>query len=266
MEFTIQIAPLLPADVQEAYHLETEETEILGQLLWYTHTPYAHAVKGYLDGELLGYAYGHMNGTTGWVRNVYVNPCYFNEGLGTALVQALLRWMEEQGAEAQGVVAPAATHPFWKKLGFEPEVELMAYGEGTFINATRDEVVHMEPQHLLGVLHLDRRATGEDRSEMIRDNIYLGSVYVEGTRVRGFLLTLLGRALIVADSPLVGLELQRWLLPIQSEIVLPVGQEEAAKHLVEMRNVPRPVGTRLWRGPAPEFHPEMIYAWDQGWG
>ncbi|MBK9177483.1 MAG: hypothetical protein IPM46_14345 [Flavobacteriales bacterium] len=49
------------------------------------------------------------------------------------------------------------------KQGFVPELELRAYSGGCFLQATRDVVRPLEPHHLLALLHLDRRASGEDQ-------------------------------------------------------------------------------------------------------
>ena len=260
----LTVTPLTAADVDAAYALVFDEPDMLGQLLWHTRTPYAFAVKIHMWDLLSGFAYGMVHGHTGWIREVYVHAGDFNLGMGSAMVKALLQWMEEQGTTAQGVVARPGTENFWMKHGFVPEQELLGYSEGKFYQATRDEVIHLEPQHLLGVLHLDRRATGEDRSTYLREHFYLGIAWIEGTKVRGFQLPLLGRGVCVADSPLVGFELQRWAFNLQNELVLPAGQTEGHEQLLKEGHTTRPLGLRMWRGDAPTMRPEMIYSWHQG--
>lgn len=262
---SLLISPLLPTDVDAAYHLADDEPAVHGELLWHVHTPWALALKAELDGQLVGYAIGHAHADTAWLREVYVDPVAQDQGVGTALVQAALRWMEEQGATAQGVVAVEGTEHFWERFGFVPEVPLLQYSGGKFFRASLDEVVDLEPHHLLAALHLDRRATGEDRSTWLRERLYLGNVWLEGGRVRGFLLPLAGHGLIVADSALVGLELQRWLWPIQESIILPAGATEAHAHLTKCGYTTRSAGVRHWRGPAPTLRMDMVYAWPQGW-
>ena len=101
---------------------------------------------------------------------------------------------------------------------------------------------------------------GVDREWLLREHAYLGSVYQEGTRVRGFSLPLFGHGLIVADSPEVGLELQRWLLPIQPYLRLPVGHLAAHGHLMARKYTATRAGIRMVRGDRPAFRPTMIYA------
>lgn len=76
----------------------------------------------------------------------------------------------------------------------------------------------------------------------------------------GLSLPLLGHGLFVADSPEVGLELQRWLLPIQPTLRLPVGHLAAHGHLIAHKYTAQPAGIRMVRGEGLAYRPVMIYA------
>lgn len=181
--------------------------------------------------------------------------------MGKALTTAMVEWMEGQGTTGQLLIAREDTEGFWKSsASSERSRALLRYEDGLFINASKDEVTNMEPEHMMAVLHMDRQASGEDRGELLREHSYLGSVYVEGSRVRGFSLPLLGHGLIVADLPEVGLELQRWLLPIQPYVILPVGHLAAHAHMIQRKYVAEPAGTRMVRGERPAFKLQMFYA------
>ncbi|HRD54095.1 MAG TPA: hypothetical protein PKY96_15760, partial [Flavobacteriales bacterium] len=130
---------------------------------------------------------------------------------------------------------------------------------GRFVQASHAEVVPMEPQHRLGVLHLDRRASGfAQRSALLHEFEFLAQVYLEGSVVRGFAMPLLGEGLIVADAPHAGLELQRWLLPHQAHLLLPEGSPALA-HLTERGYAQEPVGARMVLGPD-AARAELLYA------
>ncbi|MBK9177631.1 MAG: hypothetical protein IPM46_15140 [Flavobacteriales bacterium] len=64
----------------------------------------------------------------------------------------------------------------------------------------------------------------------------------------------------MADSPEVGLELQRWLLPIQPYLRLPVGHLAAHGHMIARKYTATPAGIRMVRGERPANRPTMIYA------
>ncbi|MCB0792573.1 MAG: GNAT family N-acetyltransferase [Flavobacteriales bacterium] len=193
--------------------------------------------------------------------DLVVPPHWMGEGVGTALLRALLAEMERNGATAQVVLAPTESLGFFERFGFRAEGDLIRYTGGRHVQAALQEVVSVAPEHWLGICHLDRRATGEDRSRWLREHDYLAKVWLELGRVRGFLLPLAGDGLIIADAPYIGLELQRWLLPVRDHITLPAGQEQVHAHLVKQGYVPEPHAVRLVRGAPLPWRPEMVYGW-----
>lgn len=259
---SITISPLTKEQVPELCELFYDEGEFQGRLLWHLHTPYALAFVATLNEELAGCVLGICHGQSAWFQDLAVHGLCTGEGVGKALTMAMLDAMEEAGCTAQMVLSTDEGEGFWERFGFVPQVELMEYTDIRSTEATEDNVDRLEPEHSMAVLHLDRIATGEDRSTWLREHFYLGQVYLEGARVRGFLLPLLGQGLIVADSPEVGHELQRWLLPVQDLVRLPVGHLQAHAHMVRAQASIRSAGLRMVRGDSPEFRPYMIYAHD----
>lgn len=254
-----RVSPLLREELESACAVQDYDDELRGRLLWHLYTPYASVFKLQLNGAVVGYATGIVHVSTGWVREVHCVPRTPLEE-ECKLLQGLLQWMEAQGAATQLAIVYEIDELLFEDCGFESDGGLLWYEDGLFLQASKDEVIIMEPEHMMAVLHMDRQATGEDREQLIREHQYLGSVYMEGTRVRGFSLPLLGNGLIVADSPEVGLELQRWLLPIQPHLILPVGHLQAHAHMIQRKYTATPSGTRMVRGPRPAYKPHMIYA------
>jgi len=260
MHTTLKIALMARADIEAACCLAPYDDLLRGRLNWHLHTPYAMLLKAEVDGELVGHACGVLFPGSGWLREVFVLPEYDTRPIGSELVRNMVERMEETGASRQLVIAPEQRSMVYTASGFQVDGNLLAYRNGTFVEATKDEVINLEPEHMLAVLRLDQQATGEDRSRLLREHAYLGSVYMEGTHIRGFSLPLLGHGLIVAVSPEVGLELQRWLLPIQPYLLMPVGQLAAHGHLIHCRYHASPRGIRMVRGVRPDHRPTMIYA------
>lgn len=260
MERTLHYCEMDLTELDAACALAPADASLRGRLRWHLRTPYANVMRVAVNGELVGYACGIAFAESGWVRELFIHPARLNDGLDTPLLRLLLEWMEDRGAMRQLVIAPEEHRVLYMGCSFAVDGALLAYQDGTFLQATKDEVVNLEPEHMLAVLQLDRRATGEDREPLLREHAYLGSVYQEGTRVRGFSLPLLGHGLIVADSPDVGLELQRWLLPIQPYLRLPVGHLAAHSHMIARKYTAKSAGIRMVRGLFAPFKLEMIYA------
>ena len=253
-------SPFTAADLDDAALLAADEPALIAKLRWHLHTPYAHVVKAEHEGRLAGFAFGTAHVDSATVQELFVYPTFLELGLSTALATTLLAWMEMQGAPRQSVVALPGAQGFWQRMGFAPQCGLLTYEGGTFDSASRDEVVGVEPHHLLAIARLYEQAFGEDRSHWLREHADLGSVFLEGTRVRGFALPLVGNGLIVAAHPAIGLELQRWLLPVQHSLTLPVGNMAAHQHLIAQKYTAREAGTRMVRGAPMSFRAELVFA------
>ncbi len=260
MEPTLHISEMDRAAIDRACALQPADKWVRGRLYWHLITPYAMVLQAELNGEHVGHACATVYNDSGWVREVRVLHLRDDATVGPALLKELLARMEAAGATRQITVAPKRYQPLFAAFGFVPEGEVLEYECGQFLQATRDEVVNMEPEHILGVLHLDRLATGEDREQLIREHMYLGSVYIEGSRIRGFSLPLLGEGLIVADHPEAGLELQRWLFPIQPILHMPAGQLAGHEHLIKQGYSANYPSMRMVRGSRPAYRPAMIFA------
>lgn len=182
--------------------------------------------------------------------------------LGPALLEALPAW---QPAPAPLLLqATPAEAVAWERAGLREQaaLETWAPDAGAAFTEAEDEAVQpLMPAHTLALLRLDERATGEQRGTLLLEHTYAARAYLNGTQVRAALLPLLGHGLIVAEAPHAGLELQRWLLPVQPRPVVPEGNAAAADQLTAWGYCVVSTSVRLVHGTPPPFHPERIFAW-----
>ena len=261
---TMQVIPYTAEHLDAPIWSSSDEYErMIPRLRWHVHTPYAQAwcTVHYEDLTSVGMAvrFGdHARITV--CKTVNEHDAATSREL---LVTTLLAELTAQGCTGFTITVAPEQVGMWEAFGFTAQEQLLRYAGGRFLQATRDEVIHFEPFHRMGLLHLDRQASGEDRSTLLMEHSYLGSVYMEGNRMRGFSLPLLGEGLIIADAPEVGLELQRWLFPIQEHILLPAGNAAHA-HLTKQDYVATPVGVRMVRGIPLEVRSAMCFG--EVWG
>ncbi|MCB0786588.1 MAG: GNAT family N-acetyltransferase, partial [Flavobacteriales bacterium] len=208
-----------------------------------------------------GYLLAIRHEASAHLSDLVVPPTWMNEGIGTALMRHLIAECDRTGLPTQVVMSPPESADWFRRFDFKAQGELVSYTGGRHQQAHRAEVVPAGPEHWLAICHLDHRATGEDRSTWLREHDYLSRVWLEQGRVRGFLLPLAGEGLIIAEDPEVGLELQRWLLPVQDHVTLPVGQSEVHAHLVKQGYSPAPAFVRMVRGAALAWRAGLVFGW-----
>jgi hypothetical protein len=235
---------------------------MMARLRWHISTPYAVAFKhtgpsGTATG--LGTAIAHQG--TGWLGNCIMLPGTGRCIAEAELREALLAELRGRGCSTVCTVVEEDQVSAWTRMGFVTESSYLCYAGGSCGEPTLDEVELCEPRHVLGILNLDRKASGEDRRSLVGEHLYVGRIYTENGRVRGCYLPLLGDGLILADRPDAGEELLRWHLSHVREIWLPEANAAARAFLEQHGYSWRGRRLRMRLGDALNWQPAMVYGW-----
>ena len=128
---------------------------------------------GELVGVAAGAVFGRTGGTrgtggTGWVGGVAVVPAHRRAGLGGALTEAIVEFLEGRGVATVLLHATALGRPVYERLGFVPETAYVTLSGPTLPRAATGAMVRAgRAADLEAVLALDREATGEDRRRLL---------------------------------------------------------------------------------------------------
>jgi ribosomal protein S18 acetylase RimI-like enzyme len=108
------------------------------------------------------------SGGTGWVGGVAVVPAHRRVGLGGALTEAIVEFLEGRGMATVLLHATALGRPVYERLGFVPETAYVTLSGPTLARASTGAMVRAgRAGDLEAVLALDRTATGEDRRRLL---------------------------------------------------------------------------------------------------
>jgi ribosomal protein S18 acetylase RimI-like enzyme len=108
------------------------------------------------------------SGGTGWVGGVAVVPAHRRVGLGGALTEAIVEFLEGRGMATVLLHATALGRPVYERLGFVPETAYVTLSGPTLARASTGAMVRPgRAADLEAVLDLDRTATGEDRRRLL---------------------------------------------------------------------------------------------------
>ena len=131
--------------------------------------PGSHAFVADADGEIVGTGIATVNGAVGWIGTIWVDPDWRRRGLGMALTQATIDAAEAAGCRTLVLVATDAGRPMYERIGFEVQTTyriLEAPGLGGGRPDPRIRAFRREDLAMMAAM--DRAATGEDRTHLLR--------------------------------------------------------------------------------------------------
>jgi ribosomal protein S18 acetylase RimI-like enzyme len=218
-------------------------------------------------GELVGVAAGAVFGGTGWVGGVAVVPGHRRVGLGGALTEAIVEFVEGRGVATVLLHATALGRPVYERLGFVPETAYVTLSGPTLAQASTGTMVRAgRAADLEAVLALDRKATGEDRRRLLTALWPTGGLVaaVDG-RALGYHLASPwrpGGATIAADpgTGLALLDAVRVAPGDEVAISVPAANDAAVGWLASAGFQERYRTIRMHRGPRVAWDPAALFA------
>ena len=241
------IRPFQLSDLEPAAALAPHRRpELLAHLRWCLYTPYAEAFVHQHEGALRGFVTSLSFAGSATLRELVAAPA--TSDILHELLHFILEHHTRHGRTSVVYSAPQHQQATLEAAGFQPRETLLLFQGGHFIQATHEEVELITPAHTLGLLHLDRQVSGQDRAPLLLEHRFAAQAWMQDGKVEGYLLPTLGRGLVVANTPTVGLELQRWLLPHQHEVLVPATNTAACEHLKERGYTGTIFGVRMEYG------------------
>lgn len=166
----IRIRPMTAADVEIAASLaKAEWGDRRHYLRFYFSHPQCRLLAAEVGGAVVGTGSTTFNGATGWMGELFVSPEYRRSGVGSALFETRLRYLEERGCSTILLAATAMGRPIYERFGFQPEASMYYRLRGP-LTAERPQdprLRHFRPDDFEAVVEIDRRVTGEDRAHLI---------------------------------------------------------------------------------------------------
>ncbi len=106
-------------------------------------------------------------GSVAWVAMVLVEATVRGHGIGTAMMQHALAFLDGRGVRSIRLDATPLGQPIYEKLGFAPQYQLARF-EGKLPQRPPASAVRgVQPEELSELLQLDQRVTGTDRRKLL---------------------------------------------------------------------------------------------------
>ncbi len=144
------------------------------------------------DRERVGIATTVSFGKKGWFGNLIIAESHRKKGAGSSLVRHSVDYLRGRGVETVGLYAYVNKVNFYRRLGFEYDLEFTVLKGKGFSSAKREGVVEARKEDMRQIIDYDGLCFGASRSKVLEpilsDSGNVGYVYMEENRMRGYAL------------------------------------------------------------------------------
>jgi GNAT superfamily N-acetyltransferase len=231
--------------------------------------PYFHPLAAKWDRALIGCANALVHADAGWLGNIIVLLEWRGRGIGKALTQRLIAYLQQNGVRHQILVATSMGEPVYRKLGFERVSDYVFFERtsGPPAPEGHSRVRRYESADEQAVLSLDDAATREKRDAFLRP--FLDDVWVHVSAsgsVDGFFLPRLGTGPVIALADEAGLALMQHKLSLGAQAcVVPDGNQPAMDYLLSQGFIETSRAPRMALGGDVDSQPRMVYCRGAGY-
>ena len=228
---------------------------------FYCQTDFCFPIKVTTNHQVVGVGAAIVHHDTAWLAQIIVHPAYRNRGLGTLITQTLVDSPSVKNCETIHLIATDLGAPVYEKLGFVTDAEYLF-----FKNIQSDPAWTISPnikpftdRFVEEVAALDRQISKENRMFHLKMHQTESWVYVADHRVQGVYLPTFGEGLIVANTPVAGLELTKMRLKSKDYACFPAGNRRAKNFLYQLHGKEFRTAKRMRLGQKRDWSPTGIY-------
>jgi GNAT superfamily N-acetyltransferase len=201
-------------------------------------------------------------GSTGWLAHIIVDPPYRNRGIGGRITRELLRILHKKGTRSVVLVATEMGYPIYRKAGFREAggyCYLKKKAEPGF-SSPSVQIIPFSKEYESSLLQMDRTATGEDRSLLLKPVLDSSFLFVEESRLAGYYLPGFGEGPVIAENEHAGIELLKVKCHTPERMRIPTENQAGLEFLLAHGYTDSGTkGTRMILGEGCDWNPGMIF-------
>ncbi len=119
-----------------------------------------------LEGQLVGTVTTCVFGHVGWIGMMLVDPAVRGQGIGRALMNWAMGYLESQATHAIRLDATPMGEPLYRSLGFQPQYRLTRFAGIVSSNSEEKNVEHSQPPDWEQIATFDETLTGSSRQKL----------------------------------------------------------------------------------------------------
>lgn len=257
------LEPIEFNDLVEIRNIQPEDwADIIPDIQFYLKSPFCYPIKVTIDTEIAGIGTLITFGNTGWLAHIIVGSNYRNKGVGSRIVNELLRKTKENAIETCSLIATELGRPVYLKAGFRIVTEYaLLKREKQWIDCpVSKNVIGFEEKYRTAIYELDKVISGENRELLLKDFLDNSFLYLQNGNVAGYYLPDLKEGLIFADTSEAGMELMKLKYPTADKAAIPADNIVAIEFLKQNGFVEASKVTRMVFGKDLNWNPTKIYS------
>jgi len=220
----MQAQPFTDADIKHINELQPEGWyDISAPFDFYTKSSFCFPIKIVLENNIIGIGSTIVHSDVAWLGHIIVHPEHRNKGIGKFITETLIQIAKEKNCETIYLIATDLGAPVYEKVGFITETEYLFFKDVKMDvqDEVSDHIISYQECFKNQVEALDRISSGENRMMHVDEHLQNGFLYCINENVEGFYLPTFGNGLIIASTTNAGIELLKYHLLANENVIIP---------------------------------------------
>ena len=251
-------------DLWRIRHLQPEGwNDIVPEFEYYLRESFCFPVKVIIGDQIAGIGVAINLGTTGWLAHIIVDPRERKKGIGTLIVNELLRILSAQGVRTFLLIATEAGKSLYLRAGFRVVTEYIFHKREIPCSeyAHTGNIVPFSENFRRELMTIDRRVTGENREELLGNSLKNASLFISDSALLGYYIPGVGEGPVIALTAEAGCELMKLKYASVSKAVIPAENITGLECLRFLGfEITSTMGTRMVMGEDITWEPGKIYS------
>ncbi len=237
--------------------------DIVPEFEYYLRKSFCFPVKVIIGDQIAGIGVAINLGTTGWLAHIIVDPRERKKGIGTLIVNELLRILSAQGVRTFLLIATEAGKSMYLRAGFRVVTEYIFHKREIPCPEYRhsERITSFSENFRRELMTIDRRVTGENREELLGNSLKNASLFISDSALLGYYIPGVGEGPVIAITEEAGCELMKLKYASVSKAVLPAENISGLECLRFLGfEITSSRGTRMVMGEDIAWEPGKIYS------
>jgi len=251
-------------DISKLRNLQPDGwSNIVPEFEFYVNSPFCYSIKAEINNRIIGIGAAIIFVQTAWLAHIIVDPDHRRKGIGSKIVEVLLKYLDSRSVDTCLLIATEMGLPVYENAGFRIISDYTYLKKETSNQAVNvsDHIMPFTAEYADLIYKLDRAVTGENREWLLSGFLDGSYVFWENNMVKGYYLPNLREGLIIAKNAIAGIELLKLKIQSHEKIVLPSANKPAIEFLVNDGYVfLETKGIRMIRGRNITWYPNKIFS------